>query len=526
MSGGVFDQTGNANPIGDSFLFGQYSNSTVNLNGGTFETAVQLQPEVPGNNLNFNGGTLQLAASLANLVSIPADVAMTVNSGGAVFDLQGNNTTISNALLAGPGSGGLTLISTGGGGTLTLSGANTYTGATAISAGSLQAGIANAIPSGSAVTLANGATLKLNNHNETIASLADSGTAGGNVTLGSGTLTTGNSASTIYTDMISGTGGLTEQGSGTFTLGGGNTYTGPTTVSAGTLLVNGSLASASAVSVASGATLGGSGTAAGRIVDSGVVSPGQSFGLTGTGILNAGPTTFNSGSSFDVELNGTTAGSGYDQLSVTGSATLGSGVAALNLAIGPNFSASTGATFNILVTSSGVTGTFSGLAQRATFAADGQVFTISYQGSSGNNVVLTYDGAFTTTTVALLTGANPSTYGTALTFTATVTSSSLPTGSAEFYDGATALGAGSTLSGSGDSATLTFTISTLSAAAHAINAVYTPTGVFAGSSSTNLSQTVNPAALMVTATSESETYGFGGTSAALGTTGFSVASML
>jgi len=115
----------------------------------------------------------------------------------------------------------------------------------------------------------------------------------------------------------------------------------------------------------------------------------------------------------------------------------------------------------------------------------------------------------TMTSVALTTGTNPSKYGTALTFTATVTSTSgVPTGSVEFYDGSTPLGAGNTLTGSGNSATSTFTISTLSVSGspHAINAEYTATVSFANSNSTNLSQTITAAALTVTPNAVSTTY--------------------
>ena len=66
----------------------------------------------------------------------------------------------------------------------------------------------------------------------------------------------------------------------------------------------------------------------------------------------------------------------------------------------------------------------------------------------------------------------------------------MPTGSVEFYDGSTDLGHGSALSGSGTSATSTLTTSTLTVGSHSINAVYTPTGDFVGSSG-SLTQTVN-----------------------------------
>ena len=70
----------------------------------------------------------------------------------------------------------------------TLSGTSSYLGATAVNAGTLQAGAANAFASLSAFTVAGGATLDLAGFNQTIGSLAGAG----NVTLGSATLTTGN----------------------------------------------------------------------------------------------------------------------------------------------------------------------------------------------------------------------------------------------------------------------------------------------------------------------------------------------
>ena len=86
------------------------------------------------------------------------------------------------------------------------------------------------------------------------------------------------------------------------------------------------------------------------------------------------------------------------------------------------------------------------------------------------------------TTTGVSSSVNPSTSGQSVTFTATVsdTSGGVPTGSVEFYDGSTDLGPGSALSGSGNSATSTFTTSTLTAGSHSISAVYTPTRGFCG----------------------------------------------
>jgi len=118
----------------------------------------------------------------------------------------------------------------------------------------------------------------------------------------------------------------------------------------------------------------------------------------------------------------------------------------------------------------------------------------------------------TTTVVSSSRTNNISTYGDMVTFTATVTNTSgdsgAPSGSVEFFDGATDLGAGSALSGSGSTAVSTFTISTLPAGAspHTINAVYAPTAAFVTSNG-SAQQTVNPAPLsVVIVSSPSKTY--------------------
>src|SRR5207247_337787 len=117
-------------------------------------------------------------------------------------------------------------------GTLTLSGANNYSGATTVSAGILRASNSTALGSNSAVTV-NG-TLDLDSNNVSVGSLAGAGT----VTLGSGVLIAGgNNTTTSFFGSIGGSGGLTKTGSGTLTLGGTNNYTGTTTISSGTLAV-------------------------------------------------------------------------------------------------------------------------------------------------------------------------------------------------------------------------------------------------------------------------------------------------
>ncbi len=288
---------------------------------------------------------------------------------------------------------GLTLV---GGGNFVLSGgsSNTYAGATTLVAGTLDlsntSGYAipgalfvgngvntalvqdtanNQIYHSATVTVNNSGTLNLNNHSDAFFGLS---VTGGTVETGTGLLTLyGNVTTSAWSSSavisgnlslspannggvrtftvasgtvpsngpdlavsanISGSGaGITKAGAGTLALSGTNTYTGATTVNAGTLLVNGSQ-SASAVTVNSGGILGGtSGTVGTIAAPGGTISPGA--GSAGTGILNSGSVTFSSTAAYNVVLDGTTAGSGYDELDATGAVTIGSSTA-LNVTLG------------------------------------------------------------------------------------------------------------------------------------------------------------------------------------------------
>jgi autotransporter-associated beta strand protein len=110
--------------------------STVNLNGGTLTIGQVISNNNAGTaTFNFNGGTLRAAAASANFVDLGgASQTAVVKSGGAIIDSNSFNVTIPQALIDGAGGGGLTKNGTG---TLTLSGANTYTGVTTVSTGTL-----------------------------------------------------------------------------------------------------------------------------------------------------------------------------------------------------------------------------------------------------------------------------------------------------------------------------------------------------------------------------------------------------
>ena len=122
--------------------------------------------------------------------------------------------------------------------------------------------------------------------------------------------------------MVSGSGTLTQLGPGTLTLTGANTYTGATTVTAGTLLINGTQTAATgAVSVAAGATLGGTGTTGGvvTVADGGHLSPGA-----GPGTLTTGGLVLSPGALLDYELTtpGVVGGATNDLTVVNGALTL------------------------------------------------------------------------------------------------------------------------------------------------------------------------------------------------------------
>ena len=122
---------------------------------------------------------------------------------------------------------------------------------------------------------------------------------------------------------------------------------------------------ASTVNVNSGAVLIGAGTVGGplNVNGGGTVSPGSSPAIIGTGDL-----AFAAGAAYQVELDGTTAGSGHDQLDVSGTVALGG--ATLNATLG--FIPTGGDSFTIIANDGAdlVIGTFSGL-------PDDSIFTIS-----------------------------------------------------------------------------------------------------------------------------------------------------
>ena len=217
-AGGTFNQNGGTvtlygdagvTPGGNGVLYigraGTLSGTfTYNLNGGTLRV-----PQVQGNAantatrvFNFNGGTLQ--ATKANATFLFGLTSANVLAGGAVIDTLSNNITISQALLN--GGGGLTKLGTG---TLTLTGSNTFSGATLVNDGALLVSTAHQVAG--PVTVANAATFGVN---------AGSAASVGNLTLGNSTLQFNLLTGTNPVAAVLNVGALNVNGAATVRLGG------------------------------------------------------------------------------------------------------------------------------------------------------------------------------------------------------------------------------------------------------------------------------------------------------------------
>ncbi|WP_448954348.1 autotransporter family protein [Labrys neptuniae] len=179
--GGSTNASLDAGLIGSQFLgFGKYQKtgtSTWTLTGTTsVATAWSIDQGIlsvssdanlgaAGTGLTLNGGTLQATASFSDSAR---PITITANNGG--IDVTGANVLTWTGAITGPG--GFTKTNTG---TLVVAGTNSYAGATTVAAGTMQAGAAGGLSSGSAFTVASGATLDANGFNGTVKSLSNAG---------------------------------------------------------------------------------------------------------------------------------------------------------------------------------------------------------------------------------------------------------------------------------------------------------------------------------------------------------------
>jgi autotransporter-associated beta strand protein len=286
----------------------------------------------------------------------------------------------------------------------------------------------------------------------------------------------------------SGGGGLSKAGLGALTLTNSSTYTGSTVVGNGTLALSGvaSIANSANIVIAGGATFDVSALATSFALGAGqTLSNSTATALMG-GNLGTGSgavaLTYASGTpSFNI-TNGTLTLSGSTTFTVnnTGSA----------LAVG---------SYKIISknTGGGVAGTLPAVTVNGGGLASGT--SGSLQISSGELYLVVQNT--TATALTLSAGSNPSTYGTALTLQAMVSPAPADGSTITFKDGATTIGTGTTVSG-----VATLTTNALAAGSHSLTTVYPGDASSLGSTSSALSQTVNPAPLGITANNDSKTY--------------------
>ena len=355
----VFDQVGN----------GIYAGAL----SGTGALTVQAGGVILTGANSYSGGTTVSGTGIlqGNTTSLQGNI---LNNASVIFDQGGTGTY--GGVVSGTGS-----LTKAGAGTLTLGGANSYSGGTLVSGGTLQ-----------------GTTTSLQ------------GNIVNNATVAFNQSTTG-----IYAGTMSGTGSLLVNGTGTVMLSGTNSYSGGTTVSGGTLqgtttslqgnIVNnaqvtfnqasagtyaGNMSGTGGLTIQGGGTLtltgansytGGTSLLAGALV-------GNSASLRGN-ILNNGAVTFNQTGS------GTYAGN----MSGTGSMTLqGGGVLAMT---GTNtYTGSTSVNASTLIVNGGVAGNVT-LANNGILGGTGSIGTLVINNSTiapGNSIgTLTVNGSFSQT---------------------------------------------------------------------------------------------------------------------------------
>jgi len=300
---------------------------------------------ISGTTLNFvaNSGTAPSVISVLSGSTLPAIVISAPIILGA--NLTVNISPASGATtFSGVVSGSDTLTKTGPG-TLVLSvstGNNTFTGDTRIAAGTIELGNVEALV---------GSTLDMQTADTGSVTFGIPGTntynfgglkgtrgidnAGNTLSIG------GNGQSTSYSGVLSGTGGLVKTGTGALTLTGTSTFSGPTTVTTGSLVLDGRL-TGSNVTVQSGGLFGGTGSIAGDLTVGGTLSPGSP--PAGIGALTvSGSVTLQNGATTRLGVTGLTS---FDEIIGTGAAFTNDG--ALVLSIDSSGTFANGTTFGLI----------------------------------------------------------------------------------------------------------------------------------------------------------------------------------
>ena len=187
-----------------------------------------LQSSVPGDAVLFDDTAT--GTTTVNLTTTLSPAAITVSNVSKTYTFTGSGSLSGPGALVKQGSALLAIIN---------SGSNSFAGAISLNDGTVQlGGSSNELPVAAAVTLgtSGSAVLDLNNQNQTLGSLSGGGGGAGTVTLGSATLTIGGGGG-VFDGVVSGTGQVVMNGSGTQVFTAANQYSGGTVISNGTLAV-------------------------------------------------------------------------------------------------------------------------------------------------------------------------------------------------------------------------------------------------------------------------------------------------
>ena len=347
------------------------------VNAGTLAIASDASLGAVGGALTLAGGTLQTTADIATAR------AVTLTAPGGTINTDAATTLALSGAVT--GNGGLTKD---GAGTLRLTGANSYSGGTTITAGTLKASVsslgtgaivdnaalvidqasnatlAHALSGSGSLTKDGAGTLRLTGANSysggtTITAgtlIASAPSLGTGAIVDNAALVIDAASNTTLANALSGSGSLTKTGAGqVLYTGNGAAFNGALLVSGGTFSANGSLGGTT--TIASGAILKGRGTIGTTILSSGAtVAPGNSIGT----LTVNGDFTFSPGSRYEVEAN---AAGESDLLRVSGTATLG-GASVIVIAADGSYAPLT--TYTIL-TSGNRVGTFGSVSSNFAF---------------------------------------------------------------------------------------------------------------------------------------------------------------
>jgi len=383
------------------------ADGTVVNNGGSLGLVGTIN--IANERIVLNGvgqsGNGALQSSGGGVKTLGGDVVL--NGPNIAFNLVGGAVVINGRVT---GSGDLAF----GRDTLTLSNTgNDYAGSTTIGnpvggVSTLLLGASNVIPDTSAISILDSGILDLNFNFETAAAL--SGTSLSRINVRNGRLTFGgNNSSTAFDgqlDSTLGSGNLYKTGTGAITFSAqSNSYTGSIIFDNGIVAFLGSGGIPNGFVNPIGGVLAGSGSGPigsiyTNVTGFGTIAPGPVVGGPGS-IVSTGAISLVTPNQYFVQLNGTTAGTTYDQ--ITGNSIALGGILALGatLSVTVGYIPTIGDTYRIInnVGGQAVFGNFAGLPQNAALAVSGQAFRISYTGGDGNDVVLTALGPTSTPSI-------------------------------------------------------------------------------------------------------------------------------